>query len=168
MTKPAKWALTGAVAFLGVVFAAYLSSIDLSGTNHILPQCTLKSVAGFYCPGCGNTRAVQALLHLDVAGAFRQNALFTLALPVLGFVVARAWWTWMFPEHSRPLGFRWPLSFSVVLIVLVFAFAILRNIPEPPFSWLAPVPLEPGPGSTGNPFADPGSLDQGSLPSSTQ
>ena len=28
-----------------------------------IPPCTLHSLTGYYCPGCGGTRAIMALLH---------------------------------------------------------------------------------------------------------
>jgi len=36
-----------------------------------------------YCPGCGSQRAVSALLHGDIRGAFGYNALAMLASPFL-------------------------------------------------------------------------------------
>jgi hypothetical protein len=42
--------------------------------------CPLKAATGVPCPTCGSTRAVQALMHFDIAAAFQLNPLTTLAL----------------------------------------------------------------------------------------
>lgn len=41
--------------------------------------CPLKVTTGVPCPTCGTTRAVQALMHLDVGAALQLNPLTTLA-----------------------------------------------------------------------------------------
>ena len=35
-----------------------------------LPPCLFHLISGYYCPGCGGTRAVRALLHGQFAKAF--------------------------------------------------------------------------------------------------
>lgn len=37
--------------------------------------CIFHLVTGFYCPGCGGTRAVKAFLHGDFAASFRYHPL---------------------------------------------------------------------------------------------
>jgi Protein of unknown function (DUF2752). len=49
----------------GVVFICGIIVIKLFNINilHILPPCEFYTRTGFYCAGCGGTRAVNALLH---------------------------------------------------------------------------------------------------------
>jgi hypothetical protein len=47
---------------------------------HFFPPCVFHALTGLQCPGCGSTRALHHLLHGDVAGAFRLNALL-FAMP---------------------------------------------------------------------------------------
>lgn len=172
MPTAGKWVVTIAVGLLGMVLALYLSRTDLGAENHFLPKCSLHSLTGLYCPGCGNTRATQALLSGDLSGAVRQNISFVIALPFLLFGAARTWIRWVYPGCLRSLEFRWRYSYSVSLIALIVAFTVLRNIPSSPFSWLAPVPLNSG-DSSGNPFtetlsANPEVPDRGNSPLSSQ
>ncbi len=147
MPVAAKWSLTVAFLLVGLALATYLLRIDLAGYQHFLPKCTLKSVSGLYCPGCGNTRAAQALLRGDIGGALHQNVVFVIALPFFLLWLARTWMNWVFPGKWKPIlpwkNFRWKYGYSLTLVILLVAFSILRNVPVKPFSWMAPVPLEP-------------------------
>jgi hypothetical protein len=98
--------------------------------NSVLPPCLFHMLTHLYCPGCGVTRALYALLHGDVALAFRMNALAMLAIPLMPAMLVKSF----SPGHSRldrVLDARFWL-------VLVLCFFVLRNLPCLPFSWLAP------------------------------
>ena len=47
--------------------------------------CPIKYITGIACPGCGMTRALRAVLRLDLAAAFYYHPLWIL-LPVLGIL----------------------------------------------------------------------------------
>ncbi len=106
--------------------------------NRFAPPCVFHQMTGLHCPGCGSTRAVYALLHLHPQDALRKNALFIVALPFIGFWSARGVVRWVRGEtpSSPPLLTRPRVSTTIVS--LIFAFAILRNLPWPPFTLLAP------------------------------
>tara|TARA_R110000850_G_scaffold49460_10_gene122034 strand:+ start:3553 stop:3999 length:447 start_codon:yes stop_codon:yes gene_type:complete len=124
------------------VLAATLYQSDLrKGGGTFLPRCVVNTWTGLHCPGCGNTRAAHALLHGDLMGAVEQNVLTVLALPFLLLGASRTWWRWMYPERVEPWPINWRWGYSLILIGIVVVFSILRNVPQPPFSWLAPVPL---------------------------
>jgi len=57
------------------------------------PPCLWRAWTGWPCPGCGTTRALVRLLHVDLSGALALNPLATCAAG--GFVVfglaAPAW-----------------------------------------------------------------------------
>jgi hypothetical protein len=128
-----------AVSVLGVL-ALWLRSSDLASPPRFLPRCAFFEVTGWFCPGCGNTRAAHALLHGDVAGALRQNAFSVIALPFLLVFAWEAWVAWIAPGRSRRRLFhprQWQLVFAIAALL---AFTILRNLPWAPFSWLAPDP----------------------------
>jgi Protein of unknown function (DUF2752) len=73
------------------------------------------------------TRATHHLLHGDVVGALRYNAL----LPFVLTLIALAWFDW----YARTVGTRRVLADRVpawvpsVAIVVAAAFAVLRNAP---------------------------------------
>jgi hypothetical protein len=96
----------------------------------------MKATTGFYCPGCGTTRAFHALLNGRFSEAMGKNGLAVLALPFLGVAAARAWWRWVrnVPACGRKF---WP-KLTIALGMIVLGYGVLRNLPWPPFSWLAP------------------------------
>ncbi len=100
-------------------------------------QCPTYRFLGVYCPGCGTTRLLHALLHLRVAEAFGRNPLIFLLLPFLAYVVAAAWLRFVaarpvLPVPDVPRWLGWPL------FALLVAFTVLRNLPYAPFAFLAP------------------------------
>lgn len=100
--------------------------------------CTLHSLTGLYCPGCGASRALRAMLHLDLYQALRYNALFTVCAPFAGIYIA------VFAYHYVRYGNEpakriiplWPLW---ALCAVAICYGVLRNIPA--FAFLAPTML---------------------------
>jgi hypothetical protein len=92
------------------------------------------AAVGFWCPGCGGLRAVNDLTNLRILDAASTNLVFVAAIPVLAYLFGR--WT-----HGRWSGRPWNPSprtqnrAVVVTLVVLGAFAVLRNLPG---SWLAP------------------------------
>ncbi|MEP7736949.1 DUF2752 domain-containing protein [Nocardioides sp. 31GB23] len=114
--------------------ALRLHDPHVAGSWGICPSAAL----GFWCPGCGGLRAVNDLTHGDVASAASSNLLLVVLMPVAVALLA-AW------ALSRWHGRRAPRlrgrAAAVVLVaglVVVGAFTLLRNLPLPVGTWLAP------------------------------
>lgn len=67
------------VVLLVTAFVARDLIVQL-GTS--FPPCKFYTLLGWYCPGCGNTRSVLALVHGDIRSALRFNL-----TPVLAVVI---------------------------------------------------------------------------------
>lgn len=111
--------LAGAAVFLPLL---YFFSPSEGG---IFPPCPTHYLTGLYCPGCGTLRALHALVHLDFAEAFSQNALMVIFIPILPIMI-------LYPE-------KFSGKYAALSIFIIFiAYAVARNSGIWPFSLLAP------------------------------
>lgn len=118
------------LATLILITCAIILLSDPFAADSLMPPCLFHALTHFYCPGCGVTRAVHALLHGHLSLALSMNPLAVLAIPLIPVMLwntARPGTVWMARASD---GRAW--------LALVIAFFILRNMPWPPFLWLAP------------------------------
>src|SRR5262245_54390984 len=104
--------------------------------NPLAPQCALQQMTGLHCPGCGGTRAVHALLHLRIGEALAKNVMVVVAIPFLAFWIVRGLWRWvrgMPPVVSQTMIKPWVVW---TIVLGIFAFGVLRNLPWLPFTLL--------------------------------
>lgn len=130
---PRLWLPVAGVAAL-LAGAAYLATHDPSLPG-LYPQCPFHTLTGLHCPGCGSTRAVHALLLGDFGTALGMNPLCVVLLPfvLLGLLLQ----TLAFVRRQPPRELA-PRGAARVLLVVVLAFWLLRNLPFAPFTALAP------------------------------
>jgi hypothetical protein len=89
------------------------------------PQCPVFRYLHVYCPGCGATRSLAALLHGRITEALHYNALVVMLVPVLLSYFAAAFW-----KARGDEVFTWPRVPAVALTALLVvsaAFGVLRN-----------------------------------------
>lgn len=102
--------------------------------NTYIP-CVIHLTTGLYCPGCGATRMIYALLKLDFYQAYRYNQLLFLTLPfsitlIINYIYASI-------KNKEPWYKKIPLTIWSVIIIIVILYGILRNI----FPYLAPTKI---------------------------
>lgn len=110
-----------AVAAAGMAGLGLLAAVDVSQTA-ILPPCPFLAVTGLWCPFCGGTRALDALVAGDVSAALGLNLLVVLAVPVLAADWAR--WTTR-RARGRPYT---PLNLSSRVLLVVASAAVLYTV----------------------------------------
>lgn len=86
--------------------------------------CFLHDRFFLYCPVCGGTRALMALLRLDLLSALALNPFVTLC--ALGFLVIDllAWGRWL---HKKNPFIRIPSWVWISLAVGMILYGVLRN-----------------------------------------
>jgi hypothetical protein len=115
----------GAVVGAAIALAAVIRQFPPSQYS-FYPVCPIRAWLGVWCPGCGATRALEALLDGRWADASRLNLLFTLLWPVFALTLAMElysafrWNRWR-PVPASPLAAR-----CLLTIALLFGFA--RNM----------------------------------------
>lgn len=128
------WAGVAGLA-LAVGCAAVLFLVDPAHCP-LYPQCMFHRFTGWNCPGCGSSRALHQLLHGHLLAALRDNALLMLSLPVAAVYALRQFFRWRagLPVLIPTMGGRGVL----LLVGVLVAFTIVRNIPVSPFIYLSP------------------------------
>ena len=131
-TMPLALAATGVLTVVAGVWVLRVFDPNLAGG--FFPACLFLAFTGLYCPGCGITRALHALIHGDLGQMMAMNPLLPLLLVGLPVLVLQG------------LGYRLPLPAPILRtmqspaiwlgVILVFWFA--RNLPWSPFVSLAP------------------------------
>ncbi len=115
------------------LFAALALYLVWSGRSRL--RCVFYELTGFYCPGCGSGRALQALMHGDLSGAFRHNVLLLPLGVTAALLFLHEYVRLIFPGLRLKPVFV-PQWLATGCCMLIFLFWILRNIPL--FSFLAP------------------------------
>lgn len=124
-----KQEISSLIIFILIILVTYLIYYLFTGNG--IP-CIFKKLTGLYCPGCGITRMFLSLLRFDIYQAFRYNPLvFILLATYLFYIIIDLV---KYSKTNKHLKISNKIYWT--LLILVFCFAILRNIPL--FSFLAP------------------------------
>ena len=120
-----------------ILVAGAVSLFFLDPSKHIFfPKCAFNMATGYFCPGCGSSRALYQLTHGNVLEALRLNpgVIFLLVMGVIDF-----------GRYIRSVKISEPfftlfanLWLAISLIVGMLLYAVARNLPWTPFTGLAP------------------------------
>lgn len=108
---------------LAILFYPQLLLAERFAADHVF-FCPFHELTGLYCPGCGGTRSLTALMHGHPLLAVHENP----AAVMLGF-----WILLSYAEHIGLLfGRQWKLiprsrTFWYILLGLWLTWAVLRN-----------------------------------------
>ena len=129
----AAWTAFLAAALVAIVL---LWKFD-PATAGFFPPCIFYKATDLYCPGCGATRACDALIEGNFGKAFGYNPLFVVCFPfVILFLICSIWFGIVKNEE-----FNVHVRFSKYLLILAFvtlAYGVIRNLPFEAFSWMRP------------------------------
>ena len=92
--------------------------------SYCLPSCLFSRYPGFFCPACGNTRSVRALLQGDVLSSLQYN-IVPLTLMILGVLLYGELGTFLFGKH-KPLLPRKGI-FWIIFGILMAIYFVGRN-----------------------------------------
>lgn len=105
-------------------------------TAGFFPVCPFRTVTGYYCPGCGMTRALHQLMHGNILLAANYNLLFVVSAPFCAYWCISQF-TFVVFGYNLP-RVRIPDKLLWAAPILVVAFGVIRNFSFYPFTLLAP------------------------------
>ena len=121
------------IAF-GLPFCLVLGLLYFLNGKLTIP-CFFYELTGWYCAGCGSSRALRALFHGNIAAAFSYNCmLFILGIPCAAILV-HEYIRIVFPGTGLKKIFI-PQAAAVFAAGMLAVYWVLRNLPA--FSFLAP------------------------------
>lgn len=119
----------GWIFFAAVAAAVVLKKIFFPDFHilEVMRPCVFYSVTGYYCPGCGGTRSVAALL----SGQFIRSA---VDFPMVMYcAVVYAWFMFshtvdILSGHRIPIGMKFRHGWIYGSLVVVVVHCIAKNI----------------------------------------
>ena len=91
----------------------------------MLPECNFYKWTGLYCPGCGDTRAVIALMNGDILLSLRQNALIIVLLLILIVLYIELLLKVVFEKRFKSPVLN--LKFLWIFLILFAVYSVVRN-----------------------------------------
>ena len=107
-------------------------------TAGIYPVCPSKFISGYDCPGCGSLRATHALLHGNIASAWRYNPAIFFAIALLLLIGAASLHRNPFFDSKLPQNVKKTsrkiasvtdsVLFPIVILLAVIFWSVFRNL----------------------------------------
>jgi hypothetical protein len=118
----------------GAALVAGCAVVGIVDPNRGPTICPFKLATGLDCPGCGGTRAAHDLVRGDLLGALDHNVLAVIAIPLIFWGL----FTWFTSAFGGPKlrTFTPSIRWTVVAVVVLVAFWVVRNLSFAPFQWL--------------------------------
>ena len=114
--------MTGVVIAISVGLLYYFA-VRLLGFG--IP-CPTYQFMGIYCPGCGTTRMLSALISFDFASAFKYQPVMLCSLLPLSFCFGASAVKYI-KDGTKSLS-RWQSAILYGVITVLVVFCIIRNL----------------------------------------
>lgn len=113
-----------AVALFGGYFLlAALTGFDLA--KH-LPPCAFHLLTGYYCPGCGGSRAVSALLHGNFGESIYYNPFIMYGLVLGGwFMISQT--IQRLSRNRIKIGMHYRNLYLYIALAIIIINCIIKN-----------------------------------------
>jgi hypothetical protein len=123
-----------ALPFVFVICCILLRDTAYYIAENLLPECESYSNLGIYCPGCGLTRCILAIMSGDLWLAFRNNAVIFCLFTFVALLYAEAVFLSFGKDvHLLPRKAWFFIAFGVCAVL----YLVLRNF----VPILEPVPI---------------------------
>lgn len=115
-----------AAIVIGAAGFFFISLLPESLRRFLVGPCPLLTLTGFYCPGCGGSRAVYYLLHGKLLKSLICHPIVLYGLAVgLPFMVTQ---TLALITKGRIRGMRFRPGYLYAAAVIIIANFVLKNV----------------------------------------
>lgn len=90
-----------------------------------LPQCPLRRLTGYLCPGCGSQTALQQLLRGNISAAWHANAFIFIAFPA---IVLTIYADYAQKQHRRMAAVLLHPATIAIWLVVILLWTVVRNL----------------------------------------
>lgn len=118
-----------------ILLIILISYYYLNHQYNIGIPCIFYKITGYYCPGCGITRCIFAILEGNIYEAFKYNQLVFILIPFLSIYFIYNIYIYIFNKENN-LFKKIPNYIYIILLIITISYGILRNIGY--FSYLRP------------------------------
>lgn len=114
------------LGLLGITVYIYLNTKNIYFSKLGIPECPFHYITGYYCPGCGGTRAFDAFIHLHwiTSLKFHPLILITFYFYVIGLI---GYIPFIIKNTTR---YIYHINFTTLLYIdyFIVVWFIVRNI----------------------------------------
>lgn len=125
------------ILFLLFLLLISIFYLNISHYKWFFIPCIFYEITGFYCPGCGMTRALYSFFTLNFGECFRNNLLLLFLLPAFLYYLFCSVKNYLLTGKIVSLSSVFPKWVFFVGLVLVIIYGIFRNFEF--FTWMQPI-----------------------------
>lgn len=114
------WILMAAATLCVIAYKLFIKDL-----GQLWLPCVFHEVTGLYCPGCGGTRAVKALLSGSLAGSLWYNP--TVPLAVSAFILFMVTQALERCTGGRIKGIKYRNLYMWLLLAIMLVNCMVRN-----------------------------------------
>lgn len=112
------------IIFIVMVVVLHVVQFDFL---NLVPPCGFRFVTGYYCPGCGGTRAVRALLQGRLLTSFLYHPFVLYCVVIAGvFMISNT--LQLLTKNRWKIGLKYRHGYLYGGVVVIIANWILQNI----------------------------------------
>jgi hypothetical protein len=116
------WAIFTLILFI----ISFIHIFEIKYQFFMVP-CLFNKLTGLYCPGCGGTRSVEALLHGHPMKSIQYNPIVVYGIFLYAWYMFSNTIQILF-RHKLKIGMKYRDLYFWIGLLIVLAFCIIRNI----------------------------------------
>ena len=121
-----RWGWLFFIVIAGVTVIKRIFFPDFDVVKEMIP-CVVYSLTGYYCPGCGGTRSVVALLHGNFIKCIVNFPMVAYCAVVYGwFMISHT--VEKLSRQKIPVGMKYHHGWIYISLVVLIAHWILKNV----------------------------------------